>query len=218
MFYLSNSSMALFPENTLSDYTTKLPRDFALVGSWEVALSEIMYPSTWNNIADGREYYVKVGVPNKADLKIHLKTDYYKYPEDILFQLARSLDRKLKKRPPPYILSYSEHSRKATLNITVSVVYNRFSEKLRRLLGFETGYFNKPGLFTAGYLETFIKVCTPSTFTATCWSIALSAIHLLLYFPSYQWKDNTVMLFIDDTKICITSQFTTKPLTTFILH
>jgi len=99
MFYLSNSSMALFPENTLLDYTTKLRRDFALVGSWEAALSEIMYPATWHNIADGREYYVKVGVPNEADLKIHLKTDYYKYPEDILFQLVRSLDRKLKKRP-----------------------------------------------------------------------------------------------------------------------
>jgi len=30
MFYLtlpSNSSMALFPDNTLSDYTTQLPRD-----------------------------------------------------------------------------------------------------------------------------------------------------------------------------------------------
>jgi len=66
MFYLtlpSNSSMALFPENTLSDYTTQLSRDFALVGSWEVAVSKIMYPNTWNNIADGREYDVIVGIP-----------------------------------------------------------------------------------------------------------------------------------------------------------
>jgi len=46
MLYLSNNPMALLPENTLSDYTTKLPRDVALIGSWEVALSEIMYPST----------------------------------------------------------------------------------------------------------------------------------------------------------------------------
>jgi len=49
MFYLtlpSNSSVALFPDNTLSDYTSQLPRGFALVGSWEVAVSEIMYPNT----------------------------------------------------------------------------------------------------------------------------------------------------------------------------
>jgi len=82
----------------------------------------------------------------KADLKLHLKTGYYKYPEDILFQLARSLDRKLKKRLPPYTLSYSEHTRKATLSITEPVVI-RFSEKHRQLLGFETGYFSKPGVF-----------------------------------------------------------------------
>jgi len=81
MFYLtlpSNSSMALFPDNTLSDYTKQLPRDFALDGSWEVVVSEIMYPKTWNNIAEGREYYVKVGVPYEADLTLHLKTGYYK--------------------------------------------------------------------------------------------------------------------------------------------
>jgi len=39
--------------------------------------------------------------------------------------------------------SYSEHTRKDTLNITEPVVI-KFSEKLRQLLGFETGYFNKP--------------------------------------------------------------------------
>jgi len=60
----SNSSMALFPYNTLSDCTTQLPHDFALVGSWKVAVSEIMYPNTWNNIANGHEYYLKVGIPN----------------------------------------------------------------------------------------------------------------------------------------------------------
>jgi len=84
-------------------------------------------------------------MPNEADLKLHLKTGYYKYPEDILFQLARSLDRKLTKRPPPYTLSYSEHTRKATLSITEPVVI-RFSEKRRQLLGFETGYFSKSGV------------------------------------------------------------------------
>jgi len=148
MFYLtlpSNSSMALFPDNTLSDYTTQPPRDFALVGSWEVAVSEIMYLSTWKNIADGREYYVKVGIPNEADLKIHLKMGYYKYPEGILSQLARSLDRKLKKRPlrtPCLTASILEQLRSALEPVVI-----RFSEKLRQLLGFETGYFNKPGVF-----------------------------------------------------------------------
>jgi len=74
-----------------------------------------------------------------------------------------------------------------------------------------------PGLFAAGYLWTFIKVCMPSTFAATCWSIALSAIHLLLYCPSYPWKGNTVILFIDDAKKCISSLYKRITLTTFTL-
>ena len=189
----SNSSMALFPDNTLSDYTTQLPRDFALVGSWEVAVSdfalvglwevavsEIMYLNTWKNIADGREYYLKVGIPNEADLKLHLKTGHYKYPEDILSQLARSLDRKLKKRPlrtSCLTASILEKLRSALQNLSSSGLAKNSDScwALKRVTSINRGFL------ADGYLWTFIKVCTPSTFTATCWSIALSAIHLLLY-------------------------------------
>ena len=132
---------------------------------------------------------MKVGVPNEADLKLHLKTGYYKYQEDKLFQLTGSLDRKLKKRPPPYTLSYSEKPRSALRSLSSS----RLAKNSDNCLALKRITSTNPGLFAAGYLWTFIKVCTPSTFTATCWSIALSAIHLLLYFPSYPWKGNTVI-------------------------
>ena len=178
MFYLSNSSMALFPENTLSDYTTKLPRDFALVGSWEVALSEIMYPSTWNNIADGREYYVKVGVPNEADLKMHLKTAYYKYPEDIFFSSPDRWIENLRKDPlralclTASILEKLRSTLQCPSSITGLVKNSDDCSELKLVTSINQG------LFAIGYLETFIKVCTPSTFTVTCWSIALLVIHL----------------------------------------
>jgi len=45
--------MAAFTEAIFSDYTTKLPCEFLLAGSREVAVSEIMYSSVWNNILDG---------------------------------------------------------------------------------------------------------------------------------------------------------------------
>jgi len=206
--------MVLFHDNTLSDYTTQLPRDFALVGSWEVVVSEIMYPNMWNNIADGREYYVKVGVPNEADLKLHLKTGYYKYPEDILFQLTRSLDTKLKKRPPPYTLSYSEHTRKATLSITEPVVI-RFSEKLRRLLGFETDYFNKPGVVRSRLPVEIHQVLY--AIYIYCDLLEHRVVGDTLAPLSYPWKGNTVIRFIVDTKKCITSQCKRKTLTIFTL-
>jgi len=88
MFYLrlpSNSSMALFPANALSDYKTQLHRDFASVGSWEVAVSEITYPNTWHNIADGREYYMNVVIPNEADLKLNQKNGLLQVSRGYIF-------------------------------------------------------------------------------------------------------------------------------------
>ena len=156
-FYLtlpSNSSMALFPENAMSDYTTKLPRDFALVGSWEVAVSEIMYPNTWNNILDGREYYVKVAVspPNEADLKTHLKRVTTKIPRLYFFSSPTLWIANVRREPL------------RTLCLTASVLENVLSalqspssisglvkisddcSALKRVTSLN------PGLFTAGYL------------------------------------------------------------------
>ena len=53
-FYLtlpSNSSMDAFPENTLTQYITKLPDRFDLLGEWEVGLSEIQYPISWYKVS-----------------------------------------------------------------------------------------------------------------------------------------------------------------------
>ena len=50
-FYLhlpSNSSLDKFPHNTLTEYQVCLPQH-NLTGEWEVALTEIHYPLSWNN-------------------------------------------------------------------------------------------------------------------------------------------------------------------------
>ena len=46
----SNSSMEYFPNNTLSNYGTKLPQPFDLKREWEVGLSEIQFRKTWYNL------------------------------------------------------------------------------------------------------------------------------------------------------------------------
>jgi hypothetical protein len=49
-FYLtlpSNSSMQYFPNNALSNYSTKLSNTVELNGKYEVALVELMYPINW---------------------------------------------------------------------------------------------------------------------------------------------------------------------------
>ena len=52
-FYLhlpSNSSLDKFPNNTLTEYWVCLPQTISLTGEWEVALTEIHYPHSWNNV------------------------------------------------------------------------------------------------------------------------------------------------------------------------
>ena len=52
-FYLhlpSNASLDKFPTNTLTEYRICIPQTISLAGDWEVALTEIHYPHSWNNV------------------------------------------------------------------------------------------------------------------------------------------------------------------------
>ena len=49
-----NASGELFPNNTHSSFTNFLPEQVNLEGQWEVAISEISYPSMYQNIKEGK--------------------------------------------------------------------------------------------------------------------------------------------------------------------
>ena len=51
---ISNASSELFPDFTLSSFTNFLPDQVNLEGQWEVAISEISYPSMYQNVTDGK--------------------------------------------------------------------------------------------------------------------------------------------------------------------
>ena len=50
----SNASAELFPDNTLSSSTNFLPEQLNLEGQSGVAISEISYPSMYQNIREGK--------------------------------------------------------------------------------------------------------------------------------------------------------------------
>ena len=50
---VSNASGELFPDNTLSSFTNFSPEQVNLEAQWEVAISEISYPSMYQNITEG---------------------------------------------------------------------------------------------------------------------------------------------------------------------
>ena len=57
-FYMtlpSNSSMTIFPNNTVAEYKVKLPEQVDLSGNWEVGLASITFTHTWFNISKENE-------------------------------------------------------------------------------------------------------------------------------------------------------------------
>ena len=51
---VSNAPLQLFPNNTVSSFTNFLPEQVILDGQWEVAISEISYPSMYQNVTEGK--------------------------------------------------------------------------------------------------------------------------------------------------------------------
>ena len=49
---VSNASGELFRDNTLSSFTNFLPEQVNLQGQWEITISEISYPSMYQNITE----------------------------------------------------------------------------------------------------------------------------------------------------------------------
>ena len=55
---VSNASFNCCPNNSLSFFTSFLPEQIHLKGEWEVAISEITYPSLYQNVTEGKFTFV----------------------------------------------------------------------------------------------------------------------------------------------------------------
>lgn len=94
-FYLtlpSNSSKDYFPKNTVSRYTTHLPRQIRLDGEWEMALVEAHYPCSFLNVNDESciwlTYTLKISaIPltiSTEQVMLKMKPGYYKNISELL--------------------------------------------------------------------------------------------------------------------------------------
>ena len=72
----SNASSQIFPNNTLSSFKNFFPEQVTLDGQWEVAISEISYPSMYQNVTEGKFVFY--------DEKLSKTTEVY-YPERGLY-------------------------------------------------------------------------------------------------------------------------------------
>ena len=83
-FYLvlpSNSSTSMYPNNTLAQYVTNLPRRVCLSGEWECGLTEIHYPHDWYNVRNAR---LTIAHGDSLDTDRYIDDGYYDSPSALV--------------------------------------------------------------------------------------------------------------------------------------
>ena len=80
---VSNASAQLFPDKTLSYFTNFLPEQLNLDGQWEVAISEISYPSMYQNVTEGKFMFFHKK-PSKSSKIFYLEHGLYPSITDIV--------------------------------------------------------------------------------------------------------------------------------------
>jgi len=107
-FYMilpSNSSMQFYPNNTLTNYKTRLQIPIELAGDWEVALAEISFPLSWFTISSefGKFTFscnspaLGNGEPSRRNFELQVPAGYYKSVREITQQMNSLITRAMNK-------------------------------------------------------------------------------------------------------------------------
>lgn len=147
-FYITlpcNASSNIYPENTISSYTTKLAKPVHLAGPFEVALTEIQYPHTWNTFEqhDGNFF---IGKPGSVLKEYYVKSGFYSSINDLVRAINERIDN-LKLTSDGFKLRYDDVKR--TVSVTESPALQFVpGQKLSNILGLpayiETSVDNHP--------------------------------------------------------------------------
>ena len=161
-FFPSNSSMDAHPDNTISKYTVELKTPLQLEGDYEVGLSQIQYPRTWNNIRKGRNTYViRWTIPKTKPYSITKKIPpgHYSSINELISMIQQRIDTIAVGKLKGIVIVYHAPSRRVkifTKNVTFQNsegesfpvrVNIKFRGDVARLLGFtETSRINPSGI------------------------------------------------------------------------
>ena len=94
---VSIASGELFPNNTLSSFTNFLPEQVNLEGQWEVAISEISYPSMYQNITQGKFKFFDQKLSKTTSI-YNLKPGLYTSITDIVEAMNMLIQERLPQR------------------------------------------------------------------------------------------------------------------------
>ena len=143
----SNSSMNYYPDNTLTQYTTKLPQFLDLEGRWEVGLSEIQFPLSFYNVHTDEDT-MKLLVWHRSEDGQYTDVDEKSIAPpsghyDSVDQLVKHINARIKEveyRPNLLRFSFNEITKKVTMRFIDEAVTETkltVSKEFLEMLGFD---------------------------------------------------------------------------------
>ena len=138
----SNSSMSLYPHNTLSSYTTRLIKQINLEGNWEVALTEIHYPFSWYNVSELNNSFT---YSERGRLQTHARIShgFYKSVQEVIDAINREMTESARRN---ISITLDEHTGRVKIELRYGA-YIYFDDNLHRMLGlkYKSVYENVEG-------------------------------------------------------------------------
>ena len=114
----SNASSQLFPNNTLSSFTNFLPEQVNLDGQSEVAISEISYPSMYQNVTEGKSMFYNEKL-SKTTETYYLESGLYSSITDIVEAMNTLRQKRNNHRDTRITIKVSRVTQKVKVYLTV---------------------------------------------------------------------------------------------------
>ena len=154
-FYLtlpSNSSMHIYPRNTLTNYMTQLPNQVYLDGEWEVGLAEIQYPYTWNNVTEGNNYvYVKVWNEDEYT-PVKIPPGNYSAVNNLIYNITQLIRATAKFREDDFEFRYTPTDKRTSVFVKRGC-FVKLEGDIATVLGFKRGTVVNDTLVTSPFLS-----------------------------------------------------------------
>ena len=88
----SNASIDCYPNNTLSSLANFQPEQINLDGEWEIAITELSNPSLYQNITEGKFFYLDEATPDTKPSNYYtLDPGLYPSISDIVNEMKKKI-------------------------------------------------------------------------------------------------------------------------------
>lgn len=154
----SNSSRSFYPNNTIANFTTKLPKPFQLNEPYEVGLIEIQFPKTWTNFSQRDADFIVFDKKSNRRACLTATPGFY----TTMPQIVTEINKRLTADDMNYIqLQYNSITNRICI-LPVRDVQLTFRGKLAQMLGFTPGeVFESVYYQMMKYRQSFLLHQTP---------------------------------------------------------